>query len=90
MDKYNFDDFFKEDDDEDFDWFSKKTKKASLLDLFGDLTEDNNKIGYYGICDGDCENCPNHYGYRYGRWYYGKDHTHGCEFGGNRGGGGII
>ncbi len=89
MDKYNFDDFFKEDDDEDFDWFSKKTKK-SLLDLFDDLTEDNYKSGHDGTCDGDCENCPNHYGYRYGRWYYGKDHTHGCEFGGNRGGGGII
>lgn len=42
-----------------------------------------------GLCDGDCENCPPHYGYRYGRWYYGHDHVHGCEFGGNRGGGGM-
>ena len=25
-----------------------------------------------GHCDGDCANCPPHYGYRYGRWYYGK------------------
>ena len=23
-----------------------------------------------GHCDGDCANCPDHYGYRYGRWYY--------------------
>ena len=23
-------------------------------------------------CNGDCTNCPHHYGYRYGRWYYGK------------------
>lgn len=41
-------------------------------------------------CDGDCAHCPPHYGYRYGRWYYGHDHTGGCEFGGNRGGGGIT
>lgn len=40
-----------------------------------------------GRCDGDCANCPPHYGYRYGRWYYGHDHIHGCEFGGNRGSG---
>ena len=39
-----------------------------------------------GHCDGDCENCPPHYGYRYGRWYYGHNHIEGCEFGGNRGG----
>ncbi len=43
-----------------------------------------------GRCDGDCANCPPHYGYRYGRWYYGHDHTEGCTRGGNRGGGGII
>ena len=39
-----------------------------------------------GHCDGDCANCPPHYGYRYGRWYYGHGHIEGCEFGGNRGG----
>lgn len=38
-----------------------------------------------GKCTGDCANCPAHYGYRYGRWYYGHHHTHGCEFGGNGG-----
>lgn len=37
-----------------------------------------------GKCDGDCKNCPPHYGYRYGRWYYGHSHTEGCEFGGNK------
>ena len=42
-----------------------------------------------GRCNGDCAHCPPHYGYRYGRWYYGHDHTHGCEFGGNKGGGGL-
>lgn len=40
-------------------------------------------------CNGDCANCPPHYGYRYGRWYYGHDHVHGCEFGGNRGSGSM-
>lgn len=35
-------------------------------------------------CNGDCAHCPPHYGYRYGRWYYGHHHTHGCEFHGNK------
>lgn len=38
-----------------------------------------------GRCDGDCANCPPHYGYRYGRWYYGRGHRYGCERGGNGG-----
>ena len=38
-----------------------------------------------GRCDGDCANCPAHYGYRYGRWYYGHGHQHGCQRGGNGG-----
>ena len=42
-----------------------------------------------GHCDGDCANCPSHYGYRYGRWYYGKGHQYGCEFGGNKGDGSL-
>ena len=36
-------------------------------------------------CNGDCDNCPPHYGYRYGRWYYGHGHQGGCERGGNGG-----
>ena len=40
-------------------------------------------------CNGDCANCPPHSGYRYGRWYYGHDHDHGCEFGGNKGSGSM-
>lgn len=42
-----------------------------------------------GRCNGDCANCSPHYGYRYGRWYYGHDHVHGCQFGGNRGSGSM-
>ena len=38
-----------------------------------------------GRCDGDCASCPSHYGYRYGRWYYGHAHQYGCTFGGNGG-----
>ncbi|MBQ5755432.1 MAG: hypothetical protein IIV90_07155, partial [Oscillospiraceae bacterium] len=37
------------------------------------------------LCDGDCANCPAHYGYRYGRWYYGHGHQWGCERQGNGG-----
>ena len=42
-----------------------------------------------GRCDGDCANCPSHYGYRYGRWHHGKGHQYGCEFGGNKGDGSL-
>lgn len=38
-----------------------------------------------GLCNGDCSNCPAHYGYRYGRWYYGHGHQHGCQRSGNGG-----
>ncbi len=53
--------------------------------LFGGLFGSNKK--HSGRCDGDCANCPPHFGYRYGRWYYGHGHNYGCQFGGNRGGG---
>lgn len=53
-----------------------------LRGLIGAKTEKHK-----GVCNGDCANCPPHYGYRFGRWYYGHGHNYGCEFGGNRGGG---
>ena len=60
--------------------------KQSFFDkLFGAKP----KLGKSCRCSGDCANCPPHYGYRYGRWYYGHGHTHGCEFGGNKGDGDI-
>lgn len=49
----------------------------------------NHKKQHNGRCDGDCANCPPHYGYRYGRWYYGHGHIYGCEFGGNKGDGSL-
>lgn len=49
----------------------------------------NGSHRHNGRCNGDCANCPPHYGYRYGRWYYGHCHQHGCEFGGNRGDGSM-
>ena len=50
-------------------------------------TSESKHKKHSGKCDGDCANCPPHYGYRYGRWYYGHDHIEGCEFGGNKGSG---
>ncbi len=49
----------------------------------------NNSHTHNGICTGDCATCPPHYGYRYGRWYYGRGHVYGCEFGGNKGDGSL-
>lgn len=46
---------------------------------------DNKGPKHNGHCNGDCDHCPPHYGYRYGRWYYGHHHQHDCEFGGNKG-----
>lgn len=62
--------------------------------LFGviagiDMAIGSNQHRHNGRCNGDCAHCPPHYGYRYGRWYYGHDHVHGCEFGGNRGSGSM-
>lgn len=50
-----------------------------------DLLESARKNRHNGRCNGDYAHCPPHYGYRYGRCYYGHDHQHGCEFGGNCG-----
>lgn len=62
--------------------------KLGLAYVVGSLLGKKSQ-SHHGRCTGDCANCPPHYGYRYGRWYYGHDHTHGCEFGGNKGGGGL-
>ena len=37
-----------------------------------------------GKCEGDCASCPPHWGYRYGRRYYGHLHSSGCDFGGRK------
>ncbi len=63
---------------------------GALLSLFGSFgsAPKSGPRADQRRCNGDCENCPPHYGYRYGRWYYGHDHVRGCEFGGNKRSGG--
>lgn len=58
-----------------------------LATLLGIASEASAPQSHPGRCTGDCASCPAHYGYRYGRWYYGHHHSHGCEFGGNDGSG---
>ncbi len=53
------------------------------------LANNSKQHRHNGRCNGNCAHCPPHYGYRYGRWYYGHNHVHGCEFGGNKGSGGM-
>ena len=65
-------------------------KSSGLLDFLAgffvaDAILGGKKKTHGGRCDGDCAHCPPHYGYRYGRWYYGHHHNYGCEFGGNGG-----
>ncbi len=64
---------------------------SKIFGFMGALGSQVNKSNYRNShrCDHDCANCPPHYGYRYGRWYYGHGHTEGCEFGGNKGDGGA-
>lgn len=63
---------------------------GTLIALLGSASIDNHSSKpHNGRCNGDCANCPPHYGYRYGRWYYGHSHVRGCEFGGNKGDGGL-
>ena len=66
---------------------TRPKKKGGLLSVLAAFTAGAAVAGHIhkkhdGHCNGDCVNCPPHYGYRYGRWYYGKGHQYGCEFGG--------
>ena len=61
---------------------------AGLFALFAGaqlLTGLASNTNHSHYCNGDCDHCPPHYGYRYGRWYYGHGHQGGCERGGNGG-----
>lgn len=53
------------------------------------MAGDSKQKKHNGRYNDDGANCPPHYCYRYGRWYYGHDHVHGCQFGGNRGSGSM-
>lgn len=84
------DEFEDEEDDEFEEYIDEKPYK---LGFFGTLAVILASFGatrhkQSDRCDGDCAHCPPHYGYRYGRWYYGHGHWYGCQRGGNRGGGG--
>lgn len=101
--KQNIDIFADEEPDEeladtepdDVDFVAPPQKKPGFFStLFAvavgtSLASGSKEKRHNGRCNGDCANCPPHYGYRYGRWYYGHDHQHGCEFGGNRGSGSM-
>lgn len=56
---------------------------GTLFAVLGASGGTKGKTHHEGRCCGDCSKCPPHYGYRYGRWYYGRNHVYGCEFGGN-------
>ena len=64
------------------------TKLMAVIGAGGDM-DSHTTHKHNGRCNGDCAHCPPHYGYRYGRWYYGHGHQYGCEFGGNKGDGGL-
>lgn len=76
----NDDTFIEETPEPKLDFF---TKLGLALNVASTLDKGHEK--HNGRCNGDCAHCPPHYGYRYGRWYYGHHHQHGCEFGGNKG-----
>ena len=81
---------FDEPEEEDIDIPREEhPKKPSFWQSVGiaSLLFGGKKRNPSGKCNGDCAHCPPHYGYRYGRWYYGHGHTHGCELGGNHGDG---
>ena len=73
--------------DEEIPFYEPRPKKPGLFSSLwmGMALGGGAKSKQSGKCTGDCAHCPPHYGYRYGRWYYGHGHMHGCEFGGNGG-----
>ena len=73
--------------DEEIPLKEAQPKKPGLFSsiLMGMALAGSHKPKSTGRCTGDCAHCPPHYGCRYGRWYYGHGHTHGCEFCGNGG-----
>ena len=79
--------------DDDFDPVVMQPKQKGpgffttlFATIFGlNLLIGNKEKKHNGKCNGNCADCPPHYGYRFGRWYYGCNHEHGCEFGGNKG-----
>ncbi len=76
------------------DYSPSPKRPGFFATLFGEISgvsmaSGSNQHRHNGRCNGDCAHCPPHYGYRYGRWYYGHDHVHGCEFGGNKGSGSM-
>ena len=66
-------------------WFDSSSSSSSSSSNSSSFWSTSSKKKDNGRCDGDCSNCPAHYGYRYGRWYYGHGHQHGCQRGGNGG-----
>lgn len=67
-----------------------RAKSAPLIQTVYTMRMFSPPKRHNGKCDGDCKNCPPHYGYRYGKWYYGHDHAWGCEFGGNKCSGSMM
>lgn len=95
---------FEDDEDEEIEnetgeeeFFDEPVASAPKIGFFAKLFAgigiadalSSSHASHPGHCTGDCANCPPHYGYRYGRWYYGHGHVHGCEFGGNKGDGSL-
>lgn len=52
---------------------------GGLLAIAGAFSKSRNNRRNNGSCNDE----PPHYGYRYGRWYYGRGHRHNCQKGGN-------
>lgn len=82
--------------DEDFEDYPEEkpakigffTKLMAVMGVAGEF-DARQPHKHNGRCNGDCAHCPPHYGYRYGRWYYGHGHQYECEFGGNKGDGSL-
>ena len=64
---------------------TKKHRKNSFFAFLAAICNAGRSKEDNGHCDGNCASCPPHYGYRYGRWYYGHGHRYGCQRGGNGG-----
>ncbi len=70
---------------EEYEEYEEPQQRSPKLGFFGGILAILGAIGMSKRRTGvdSCNDKQPHYGYRYGRWYYGRGHRHNCQEGGS-------